>query len=124
MKFTSTSGYAKLDHVGETDWQLLGTERRPDDVASKVLYQEFQLNAALFGGGVDLVTGLNYFQEEANSSGFAAESSRHRARSAPRAARRTATAMVGCSSRAANDVFRSPRPTAGSTARRGTPRRS
>ncbi len=70
LKLTSTSGYAKLDHVGETDWQLLGTERRPDDVASKVLYQEFQLNAALFGGGVDLVTGLNYFKEEASSSGF------------------------------------------------------
>jgi iron complex outermembrane receptor protein len=70
LKLTSTSGYAKLDHVGQTDWQLLGTERRPDDVESKVLYQELQLNAGLFGGKVDLVTGLNFFYEDASSAGF------------------------------------------------------
>jgi len=70
LKLTSTSGYAKLDHTGVTDWQLLGTERRPDDVASKVLYQELQLNAALFGGKVDFVTGVNFFKEDASSSGF------------------------------------------------------
>ena len=70
LKLTSTTGYAKLDHVGETDWQLLGTERRPDDVASKVLYQELQLNAALFSGKVDFVTGVNFFKEDASSSGF------------------------------------------------------
>jgi iron complex outermembrane receptor protein len=69
LKLTSTSGYAKLDHVGLTDWQLLGTERRPDDVESKVLYQEVQLNSALFGGRVDYVTGLNFFQEKSSSSG-------------------------------------------------------
>jgi iron complex outermembrane recepter protein len=68
LTFTSITGYANMDHVGVTDWQLLGTEIRPDDVESKVLYQEFQLNAALFGGRVDLVTGLNYFREEASSS--------------------------------------------------------
>jgi iron complex outermembrane receptor protein len=70
LKLTSTSGYAKLDHTGQTDWQLLGTERRPDDVESKVIYQEFQLNAVLFGGGVDLVTGINFFQEKASSAGY------------------------------------------------------
>jgi iron complex outermembrane receptor protein len=64
----STTGYAKLDHTGVTDWQLLGTERRPDDVSSKVFYQEFQLNAGLFGGRVDLVTGVNYFYEDARSA--------------------------------------------------------
>lgn len=66
LKLTSTSGYAKLDHTGVTDWQLLGTERRPDDVQSKVFYQEVQLNAALFGGAVDLVTGGNYFRENSH----------------------------------------------------------
>jgi iron complex outermembrane receptor protein len=70
LQLTSTSGYAKLDHVGLTDWQLLGMERRPDDVKSEVLYQEFQLNAGLFGGKVDLVTGLNFFREESSSAGF------------------------------------------------------
>jgi iron complex outermembrane receptor protein len=69
FKLTSTSGYAKLEHFGLSDWQLLGMERRPDDVESEVLYQELQLNSALFGGRVDYVTGLNFFQEEASSSG-------------------------------------------------------
>lgn len=64
---TSISGFAQLDHVGNTDWQLLGFEYRPDDVKSTVLYQEFQLNTALFGGKVDLVTGLNYFREKSSS---------------------------------------------------------
>ncbi len=67
MKLTSTSGYAKLDHLGITDWQLLGTERRPDDVASKVLYQEFPAErGAVRYRPWSLVTGLNYFQEEAH----------------------------------------------------------
>ena len=69
LTLTSTSGYAKLDHTGQTDWQLLGTERRPDDVESKVFYQEFQLNAALFSGAVDAVTGVNFFQEDSSSAG-------------------------------------------------------
>jgi iron complex outermembrane receptor protein len=68
LTLTSTSGYAKLDHVGITDWQLLGTERRPDDVESTVFYQEFQLNARLFGGKLDFVTGVNYFHEDAQSA--------------------------------------------------------
>jgi iron complex outermembrane receptor protein len=70
LKFTSVSGYAYLDHEGVSDWQMLGTERRPDDVNSKVFYQEFQLNAGLFDSKVDLVTGLTYFREESSSSGY------------------------------------------------------
>jgi iron complex outermembrane recepter protein len=65
---TSTSGWAKMDHTGLLDWQLLGTERRPDDVTSKVLYQEIQLNAALFDSKVDLVTGVSYVYEDAQSA--------------------------------------------------------
>ena len=68
LTLTSTTGYAKLDHVGVTDWQLLGMERRPDDVASRVIYQEFQFNKA-FGDRVDFVTGINFFQEDASSAG-------------------------------------------------------
>ena len=68
LALTSISGWAKLDHTGVTDWQLLGTERRPDDVLSKVFYQEFQLNAGLFGGRVDFVTGVNFFREDASSA--------------------------------------------------------
>ncbi|MEY2854027.1 MAG: hypothetical protein RL030_1159, partial [Pseudomonadota bacterium] len=64
---TSLTGYAQLDHEGNTDWQLLGFEFRPDDVESTVFYQEFQLNMSLFSGKVDLVTGLNYFYEKAFS---------------------------------------------------------
>lgn len=68
LKFTSVTGFANMDHVGNTDWQLLGFEFRPDDVQSDTFYQEFQLNAALWGGRVDLVTGLNYFYEKSGSS--------------------------------------------------------
>jgi iron complex outermembrane recepter protein len=64
---TSLTGYAKLDHVGNTDWQLLGFEFRPDDLESTVFYQELQLNMSLFSGKVDFVTGLNYFYEKALS---------------------------------------------------------
>ncbi|MEP7246510.1 MAG: TonB-dependent receptor [Gammaproteobacteria bacterium] len=68
LSLTSISGYAKLDHEGLTDWPLLGMERRPDDVQSKVYYQEFQLNAGLFGGKVDFVTGVNYFGEDSGAA--------------------------------------------------------
>ncbi len=43
-------------------------EYRPDDVDSEVFYQEFQLNAGLFGGKVDYVTGLNYFSEDSGAA--------------------------------------------------------
>jgi iron complex outermembrane recepter protein len=69
LTLTSTTGGAQLDHVGITDWQLLGTESRPDDVESKVFYQELQFNAGMFDGKLDLVTGLNYFYEDASAAG-------------------------------------------------------
>jgi iron complex outermembrane recepter protein len=68
LSLTSTTGYASLDHKGLTDWPLLGMETRPDDVESEVFYQEFQLNAGLFGGKVDYVTGVNYFSEDSGSA--------------------------------------------------------
>ncbi|HEY8507675.1 MAG TPA: TonB-dependent receptor, partial [Steroidobacteraceae bacterium] len=68
MKLISTTGWANLDHVGITDWQLLGTERRPDDVESTVFFQELQLNTPLFGGKVDFVTGINYYYEDSGSA--------------------------------------------------------
>jgi iron complex outermembrane receptor protein len=69
LTLTSTTGGAKLDHVGITDWQLLGTESRPDNVESKVFYQELQFNAGLMDGRLDLVTGVNYFYEDASTAG-------------------------------------------------------
>ncbi len=68
LSLTSTTGYSKLDHKGLTDWPLLGMEYRPDDVDSEVFYQELQLNAGLFGGKVDYVTGLNYFSEDSGAA--------------------------------------------------------
>ncbi len=64
---TLTAGYASLDHSGITDWQYLGTENRPDIVHSNVVNAEALLNTALFGGRVDVVTGLNLFQEKSDS---------------------------------------------------------
>jgi len=65
VSLSSTSGYAKLKHRGFSDFQVLGTEIRNDDVDSTVFYQELQLNMKLFAGAVDLVTGGNYFREKA-----------------------------------------------------------
>jgi iron complex outermembrane receptor protein len=61
LQFTSITGYAHLDHDSLSDGPLLGFQMAEDFVGSKSLYQEFQLNAKLFGGKVDAVTGLNYF---------------------------------------------------------------
>jgi iron complex outermembrane receptor protein len=69
LLFTSISGYSRLDHNALSDNVLLGFNLGQDNVQSKSLYQEFQLNARLFGGKVDAVTGLNYFYEDAQSSG-------------------------------------------------------
>ena len=63
----SITGLSRLKHRGLTDWQVLGTELRPDDVDSDVIYQELQLNAELFGGAVDAVVGGSYFHEKAVS---------------------------------------------------------
>jgi iron complex outermembrane receptor protein len=68
LSLTSTTGYSSLVHKGLTDWPLLGMETRPDDVESEVFYQELQLNAGLFGGKVDYVTGVNYFSEDSGSA--------------------------------------------------------
>jgi iron complex outermembrane receptor protein len=69
LRFSSITGFSKLDHNSLSDAVLLGFNLAQDNVQSKSLYQEFQLNAALFGGKVDAVTGLNYFWEDAQSSG-------------------------------------------------------
>jgi len=65
--FTSITGYSDFDSAGITDWQLLGMERRPSDTQSWTLYQEFQLNSSFMDERLDLVTGMNYFYEEAES---------------------------------------------------------
>jgi iron complex outermembrane recepter protein len=69
LQFTSITGYSRLDHNAMSDTVLLGFNLAQDNVQSKSLYQEFQLNARLFGGKVDAVTGLNYFYEDSQSSG-------------------------------------------------------
>jgi iron complex outermembrane recepter protein len=70
MALSSITGYAQMDHVGNTDWQQMGFEYRPDDVDSEVFYQEFQLTMALFGGRVDFITGLSYFYEKSHAAGY------------------------------------------------------
>jgi len=65
---TFTAGFARLDHSGITDWQYLGTEHRPDIVHSDVFNAEALLNTTLASGKVDLVTGLNLFQEKSGTN--------------------------------------------------------
>jgi iron complex outermembrane receptor protein len=60
--FTSITGLSQFDSSGITDWVMLGTEERHEDVESDVLYQELQLNASW--DRFDLVTGLSYFAED------------------------------------------------------------
>jgi iron complex outermembrane recepter protein len=67
ISFTSITGYSELEHRGNTDFQVLGTENRTENVDSKVFYQEAQINAALFGGAIDLVTGGSYFREDSSA---------------------------------------------------------
>jgi len=64
VSVSSVSGYSQLRHTGVSDYQGLGTERRGENVSSDVFYQELQLNAALFGDALDVVTGANYFHEK------------------------------------------------------------
>jgi iron complex outermembrane recepter protein len=68
VTLTSITGYSELTHRGLTDFQVLGTENRTENVDSKVFYQELQLNAELLDGAIDLVAGGSYFRE--NSSAF------------------------------------------------------
>ena len=70
VTLSSTSGFSKLNFDGVIDYQQLGTESRSLDTGSKVFYQELQLNAAPFGGAIDLVTGLNYFHETSDEQGL------------------------------------------------------
>lgn len=70
LTLSSVSGLAKLDHKASVDYQLLGTEDRKTDVKSTVFYQELQLNAELFDGALDLVSGLNYFHEKSTGPGL------------------------------------------------------
>lgn len=67
---TWTNGYAAMDHQGVTDWQFLGTEIRPDVVKSVVYNQEVLINWHLFNNKVDLVTGLNFFQESSSTDSY------------------------------------------------------
>jgi iron complex outermembrane receptor protein len=70
ITITSITGYSELEHRGNTDFQVLGTENRSENVDSEVFYQELQLNAALFGGAIDLVTGGSYFREDSSAPNF------------------------------------------------------
>ena len=70
VSITSITGYSELQHRGNTDFQVLGTENRSEHVDSEVFYQELQLNAALFGGAIDLVTGGSYFREDSSAPNF------------------------------------------------------
>jgi len=69
VSLTSTTAYSTIDVAGYSDWQEIGTEMRPNGENSDVFYQEFLLNAALFDGKVDLITGGNYYYEKAKSGG-------------------------------------------------------
>jgi hypothetical protein len=42
-------------------------EFRPDAVDSDVMYQEVQFNLELANGKIDLVTGMNYFNEDSGT---------------------------------------------------------
>ena len=70
VDISSVSGYSSLVHEAFVDYQVLGTEDRSTNVDSTVFYQELQLNAVLFGGAVDFVTGLNYFYEKSSGTGL------------------------------------------------------
>jgi iron complex outermembrane receptor protein len=71
VSLSSVSGYSNLTHRGTTDFQVLGTESRTENVDSEVFYQELQVNAQLFGGALDLVAGGNYFHEDSSAPNFA-----------------------------------------------------
>ncbi len=70
VTLTSITGYSELVHRGLTDFQVLGTESRTENVDSSVFYQEAQLNVSVFDGEIDLVTGGNYFREDSSAPNF------------------------------------------------------
>ena len=63
----SITGYSKLKHRAMNDQEMIGFERRYDDIDSKVFYQELQFNAALFQNAVDLVVGGTFFREKSSA---------------------------------------------------------
>ena len=63
---TSITGLSDFESSGITDWVMLGTEARHNNVESDVTYQELQLNIEL--DRFDVVTGLSYFQEDVYGS--------------------------------------------------------
>lgn len=67
ITLSSITGYSELEHEGNTDFQVLGTENRSENVNSEVFYQEMQFNAGLFGGAIDLVAGGSYFHEKSSA---------------------------------------------------------
>ncbi|OYX08679.1 MAG: hypothetical protein B7Z08_08565 [Sphingomonadales bacterium 32-68-7] len=70
LSLTSITGYSQLKHRGLTDYQVLGTESRTENVDSTVFYQELQFNASLLEGGIDLVIGGSYFNEDSSAPNF------------------------------------------------------
>ena len=67
LSFLSTTGISEFSSSGVSDWQLMGMEFRPSGVESEVLYQEFQFNLNFLDGKIDLITGVNYFNEDSGS---------------------------------------------------------
>jgi iron complex outermembrane receptor protein len=63
------TGLSQLKHRAVTDWELIGAEMRYDNIASKVFYQELQLNASLFDSKIDVVIGGSYFHENSDTPG-------------------------------------------------------
>jgi iron complex outermembrane receptor protein len=59
---TSITGVSQFESHGVSDWVMIGTEERHEDVESDVFYQEFQFNAGW--DRIDLVAGASYFQED------------------------------------------------------------
>ncbi len=64
MSLTSLSGYSDLENSNIGDWQGWGMEIRPNDLTSKLLYQEFLFNSSWFEGSLDLVNGATYYREK------------------------------------------------------------
>ena len=58
---------SEFSSSGVSDWQLLGRSSGPSSVESEVFYQELQFNLRSPDGKVDLITGVNYFNEDSGS---------------------------------------------------------
>jgi len=70
VTISTVTGIAKLEHVGVSDYQLLGMEERRDDIESEVFYSEIQLTTSLFNDAVDFITGGNYFIENSSAPNY------------------------------------------------------